>query len=108
MKIWSHSFSTRIEGQGDLIKKANGYFEALEVQGFSPKSIQTYAFVLMPIHIENWKLHFNNRLHNGFGHLGKNAKVNPNHGENAQTWLTPDLNANWKILSEWNLASVAL
>lgn len=47
MKIWSYSFSTRIDGKGQLVKKANDYFEALEVQGFSPKSIQTYAFVLI-------------------------------------------------------------
>ena len=47
MKIWSHSFSTRIDGNGKLVEQANRYFEALEVQGFSPKSIQTYAFVLM-------------------------------------------------------------
>ncbi len=47
MKIWSYNFSTRIDGEGKLIEKANKYFEALEVQGFSPKTIQTYAFVLI-------------------------------------------------------------
>lgn len=47
MKIWSHDFSTRIDGDGKLVEKANNYFEALEVQGFSPKTIQTYAFVLI-------------------------------------------------------------
>lgn len=47
MKIWSYSFSTRIDGKGDLVKRANDYFEVLEVQGFSPKSIETYAFVLL-------------------------------------------------------------
>lgn len=47
MKIWSYSFSTRIDGKGDLVNHTNKYFEALEVQGFSPKTIQTYAFVLI-------------------------------------------------------------
>lgn len=47
MKIWSYSFSTRIDGAGKLVDKSNDYFEALEVQGFSPKTIQTYAFVLI-------------------------------------------------------------
>lgn len=47
MKIWSYSFSTRIDGKGKLVDQANKYFEVLEVQGFSPKSIQTYAYVLI-------------------------------------------------------------
>lgn len=47
MKIWSYNFSTRIDGKGKLVEQANKYFEVLEVQGFSPKSIQTYAFVLI-------------------------------------------------------------
>ena len=74
LKIWSYSFSTRIEGKGDLVKKANNYFEVLEVQGFSPKSIQTYAFVLLTFfrwleadyarfksftqkHLQDWMIH---------------------------------------------------
>ncbi len=47
LKIWSYQFSTRIDGKGELIEKANKYFETLEVHGFAPLSIQTYAFVLM-------------------------------------------------------------
>lgn len=48
MKIWTHSFSTRIDGTGVLVEKANDYFEILEVQGFSYRTIATYAFVLIP------------------------------------------------------------
>ncbi len=58
MKIWSYSFSTRIDGKGLLVEKANKYFEVLEVHGFSPKSIQTYAFVLITFFRwlnEDWK-----------------------------------------------------
>lgn len=47
LKIWTHGLSTRIDGGGKLVKKANDYFEALEVQGFSPKTIETYAHVLI-------------------------------------------------------------
>jgi integrase/recombinase XerC len=47
MKIWRYSLSTRIEGKGELIKKSDAYFETLEVHGFSPKTIETYAFVLI-------------------------------------------------------------
>lgn len=47
LKIWTHSFSTRIDGGGKLVEKSNDYFEALEVQGFSPKTIATYAYVLI-------------------------------------------------------------
>jgi site-specific recombinase XerD len=47
LKIWSYNFSTRINGKGRLVEQANKYFEALEVNGFSPATIQTYAFVLI-------------------------------------------------------------
>ncbi len=47
VKVWTHNFSTRIDGKGALVTKANQYFEALEVNGFSPATIQTYAFVLI-------------------------------------------------------------
>jgi len=66
VKIWSYNFSTRIDGKGELVKRANDYFEVLEVQGFSPKSIQTYAFVLITFFRwirEDWKTfeHFNQK-----------------------------------------------
>ena len=47
MKLWSHDFSTRIDGKGALVDKANQYFEALEIHGFSPLTIQTYASTLI-------------------------------------------------------------
>lgn len=47
MKIWSYSQSHRIDGAGDLIEKANKYFEACEVHGNSPDSVRTYVFALM-------------------------------------------------------------
>ena len=47
MKIWSYSQSHRIDGAGDLIDKANKYFEACEVHGNSPDSVRTYVFALM-------------------------------------------------------------
>jgi hypothetical protein len=46
VKIWTYNFSTRIDGGGKLVKKANDYFEALEVQGLAvvfsiPASVAT-------------------------------------------------------------------
>jgi site-specific recombinase XerD len=47
LKIWSYSLSHRIDGTGQLVEKANKYFEAAEVHGCSPDSVRTYAFGLM-------------------------------------------------------------
>lgn len=58
MKIWSYSQSHRIDGEGELVQKANRYFEAGEVHGLSPDTIRSYAFTLMAFFIwleSDWK-----------------------------------------------------
>lgn len=58
MKIWSYSLSHRIDGEGELIQKANRYFEAGEVQGLSPDTVRSYAYTLMAFFLwidSGWK-----------------------------------------------------
>lgn len=58
MKIWSYSQSHRIDGDGELVKKANRYFEAGEVHGLSPDTVRSYAFTLMAFFVwikSDWK-----------------------------------------------------
>jgi site-specific recombinase XerD len=49
LKIWSYSQSHRIDGEGELVERANKFFEACEIHGLSPDTVRTYAFALMAL-----------------------------------------------------------
>lgn len=61
-----------------------------------------------PLHVKNWNLYFNNKLHKNFGDIGKNAKEFSEYGGNPLVWLTPELNKTWEKLSALKLSSIAL
>jgi site-specific recombinase XerD len=47
MKIWNYSLSYRIDGEGELILKANSFLEKAEIHGLSSDTARAYAFALM-------------------------------------------------------------
>lgn len=49
IRVWSYSQSHRLDGKGELVSKANEFFETAEVQGVSMDTVRAYAYALLAL-----------------------------------------------------------
>jgi len=83
LKIWSYSQSHRIDGKGQLVEKANSFFETAEVQGCSPDTVRSYVFFLidffrwLKLDWEHFKKLTQKDLQDWMGYLKDRKKLKP-------------------------------